>query len=411
VVTESEFLHLVTDAYEHLYDIAHLLSSPLIGLLVRDSNLSGAEKARGLHTILLSVIDELDPGPYVHISSREWRRHRLVLLRYADGLDPRLIAEQLAISVRHYYREHKEALEAIAVILWDRYAAQLAEQEESTDVQQEPLDRRELVQNEAARISQANPRSKLSAVIQGITPLIQEMAHQKDIRLQIDMATNLPDLIVDPNVVRQILIELLSYMIGHSDTGDVHIAAKWREDRLCLALTGSETRPITQDATDHEQQRFSVLNGLAALSNVQIRTQRGKHGITGFELELPTTAPRTVLVVDDNEEVTRLFQSYLIKNDYRFAIARTGFEAISMASDLLPYAITLDVMIPKPDGWTVLQMLKNRLETRHIPVIVCTVLSAKELALSLGADAFLEKPVSEGALLSALAAMGRVERQ
>jgi CheY-like chemotaxis protein len=116
-------------------------------------------------------------------------------------------------------------------------------------------------------------------------------------------------------------------------------------------------------------------------------------------------------VVDDNEEVTRLFQSYLIKNDYRFAIARTGFEAIQMASDLLPYAITLDVMIPKPDGWTVLQMLKNRLETRHIPVIVCTVLSAKELALSLGADAFLEKPVSEGALLSALAALGRVERQ
>jgi CheY-like chemotaxis protein len=66
-------------------------------------------------------------------------------------------------------------------------------------------------------------------------------------------------------------------------------------------------------------------------------------------------------------------------------------------------------MIPDPDGWSVLQTLSNQLETRHIPVIVCTVLGTKELAFSLGAAAFLEKPVTEEALLGALEALGKVE--
>jgi len=50
--------------------------------------------------------------------------------------------------------------------------------------------------------------------------------------------------------------------------------------------------------------------------------------------------------------------------------------------------------------------LTNRPETQHIPVIVCSVLGAKALSLSLGASLFLEKPVSEQSLLSALAALG-----
>ena len=58
--------------------------------------------------------------------------------------------------------------------------------------------------------------------------------------------------------------------------------------------------------------------------------------------------------------------------------------------------------MPDQDGWDVLQTLANQPETRHIPVIVCTVLSAKELALSLGAAFFLEKPITEKALISTL---------
>jgi CheY-like chemotaxis protein len=62
-------------------------------------------------------------------------------------------------------------------------------------------------------------------------------------------------------------------------------------------------------------------------------------------------------------------------------------------------------MMPKQDGWHVLQTLLNQPDTSRIPVIVCSVLKQKELALSLGATAFVEKPITEQALLSALDAL------
>jgi len=121
----------------------------------------------------------------------------------------------------------------------------------------------------------------------------------------------------------------------------------------------------------------------------------------GFELALPI-AERTVLVVDDNEDVLELFRSYLQPHRYRVVTVRSAREVLDIARETQPYAITLDLMMPGQDGWDVLQTLLNQPETRSIPVIVCTVLRQKELALSLGAAAFLAKPVSESALLSAL---------
>jgi CheY-like chemotaxis protein len=61
--------------------------------------------------------------------------------------------------------------------------------------------------------------------------------------------------------------------------------------------------------------------------------------------------------------------------------------------------------MPGRDGWDLLQTLLNQSDTRHIPIIVYTVLKQKTLALSLGATAFLEKPVSKQALFSALQAL------
>jgi CheY-like chemotaxis protein len=124
--------------------------------------------------------------------------------------------------------------------------------------------------------------------------------------------------------------------------------------------------------------------------------------IVGFHVHLPIAQP-TVLVVDDNEDVLELMGRYLTSLHYRFATASTAEEAFDQARCLQPYAITLDLMMPDRDGWALLQILLNDPETRHIPLIVCSVLRQKGLALSLGATAFLQKPVSQQALLAVLA--------
>jgi len=68
----------------------------------------------------------------------------------------------------------------------------------------------------------------------------------------------------------------------------------------------------------------------------------------------------------------------------------------------VPQIIVLDVMMPQTDGWRVLSRLRQHPLTSNIPVIVCTILAQEALALSLGANAFLRKPVTRQAFLAAL---------
>src|SRR3954469_11168710 len=116
----DQFVEALLDAYEHLYDIAYLCGSPLVEKLIVAPAPSATQQARQLHDLLLNCIEELDPGPKAPISSREWRRHRLLMLRYIDGLTSQAVSDRLSISRRHFYREHREAIEMVANILWQR---------------------------------------------------------------------------------------------------------------------------------------------------------------------------------------------------------------------------------------------------------------------------------------------------
>src|SRR5579859_2663618 len=116
----DQFTDAIIDAYEHLYDIAYLCGSPLIGKLIADRDSSTTQQARQLHNLLVKVIEELDPGPKAPITSHEWRRHRLLMLRHLDGLAPQAVADRLSISRRHFYREQREAIEMVAALLWQR---------------------------------------------------------------------------------------------------------------------------------------------------------------------------------------------------------------------------------------------------------------------------------------------------
>jgi CheY-like chemotaxis protein len=111
---------------------------------------------------------------------------------------------------------------------------------------------------------------------------------------------------------------------------------------------------------------------------------------------------KTLLMIEDNEGLIRAFQGYLADYDYLVIGATTGDEALKLAREVIPAAITLDIMMPSQDGWEILQALKSNPSTRSIPVIICSVLEDPELARSLGAEAYLQKPISQADLLEAL---------
>jgi CheY-like chemotaxis protein len=171
-----------------------------------------------------------------------------------------------------------------------------------------------------------------------------------------------------------------------------------------LSLTVDLPGAVSSSQPSDAQERLSGFKEMAMLAGAQISAVYVGDTVAGFDIQLPTVE-RTVLVVDDNEDILELFRGYLIPHRYRVVTAQTAQDTLDLARSLKPYAITLDLMMPDEDGWDLLQILLNQLDTQHIPIVVCSVLKQKELALSLGASAFLEKPISEEALISALEAL------
>lgn len=110
----------------------------------------------------------------------------------------------------------------------------------------------------------------------------------------------------------------------------------------------------------------------------------------------------TVLVVDDDPAARDLLTTNLGREGYRIVQARGGDEALELARRLRPDAITLDVLMPKKDGWTVLGALKADPELCDIPVIMVTVAPDRGIGLSLGAAEVMTKPVDRAELTSLL---------
>jgi PAS domain S-box-containing protein len=111
-----------------------------------------------------------------------------------------------------------------------------------------------------------------------------------------------------------------------------------------------------------------------------------------------TTSPSAparvdVLVIDDDPTVHDIMTRFLSNQGYNVQTASNGTDGLRMAKGLRPAVITLDVMMPTMDGWSVLTELKADSETADIPVIMLTMVDDKNLGYTLGASEYLTKPI------------------
>ena len=81
------------------------------------------------------------------------------------------------------------------------------------------------------------------------------------------------------------------------------------------------------------------------------------------------------------------------ENGFKAVVAPRGAAALTLAREIKPHAITLDINLPDIDGWRVLDRLKDDLATRHIPVQLITTEEERERGLRMGAMGALTKPV------------------
>jgi len=109
---------------------------------------------------------------------------------------------------------------------------------------------------------------------------------------------------------------------------------------------------------------------------------------------------QTILVIDDDLAVRDLMSRSLTKMGFRVVAAASGEEGLLLAKQLHPLVITLDVIMPDWDGWTVLNKLKADSDLAEIPVIMVTIVDNEAMGRDLGASSYLIKPVDRERLVT-----------
>ncbi len=243
--------------------------------------------------------------------------------------------------------------------------------------------------------------ANLAVTLLAVAELVRPLADRRGVRLQISAPADLPPLAVDPVGLRQVLLNLLGVAISRAGqpeaNGDVAVSAQAQGWEVETRVQCSGEAPPAED----EPSRLEMAYQLANICGGKLAVAAGSNAFSAV-LALPGLEQLPVLSIDDNAGTLELWQRYAEGTRYRLVGTRDPDQALPLAQRLAPQIILLDVMMPRIDGWEVLVRLRHHPLTSHIPVIVCTILKEEELALSLGASAFLTKPLTRQAFLAAL---------
>jgi signal transduction histidine kinase/DNA-binding response OmpR family regulator/ligand-binding sensor domain-containing protein len=282
--------------------------------------------------------------------------------------------------------------------------------------------------------------------IEGVCHLMRGVSQRKKVAFDLEIASDIPVVEGDSGKFKQVLYNLLSNAVkfSHEDSvvrvsarvvprvirGGDAIEISVSDSGIGIAaenlpLVFEEFRQI--DASISRQfegtglglslvKRFVELQG----GVVGVQSEQGKGSTFWFRVPVRLDTPAVssagtgaqtevsaerILVVEDDPVTYETLRGYLEAAGYSTLRARQGEEALRLARQIHPVALTLDLGLPGVDGWEVLKRLKADEETRDIPVVIVSMTENKDLGLALGADDYMVKPVDRQRLVDRLRAL------
>lgn len=414
---EQLFEHL-RDALNNLYDAEHLRANPLakvFGLAGRADTPVAMQKA------LEQLIQALKPRQDDPGRSQKRRMYDLLYSRYIDQFSQREVANQLGISLRSYQREQKLALEFLAGVLAEKYPINQAAVEVSNPTAPEGRAAEdagggagtELDDEFAWMFSPSAPRgAALNETIAMACQLAQPLTTQYNASVVPVLAQDSPQIAIHSQALLQIVLNSLIPAI-HLAAGDkvlLHVSLQPRQVLITFdgknvlhrqagaGVPAAQTSPELSDA-DHASLVVARRLAEKAGGSFVARLDTPNFAIS---VRLPTLETVSVLVIDDSTDNIKLMQRYLAGTRYQMSSLNQPELAIEFVEQAHPQIVVLDLMMPGVDGLEILTHLHSNPMTVNIPVVVCTILPQQELALALGASAFLRKPISRESLLETL---------
>jgi CheY-like chemotaxis protein/signal transduction histidine kinase len=267
---------------------------------------------------------------------------------------------------------------------------------------------------------------------------VRELLKGKEVTLSSEITVG--SVFSDPLKLRQVLLNLLSNAAKFTDTGEIVLTAESQGGTLVLSIedTGSG---IPDDQLPFIFDKFRQVDGsarrkiggtglgLAIVREVVLllggtvnatstvgrgskftvalpgaidvaATPRGASA-PGLALPLPSgDGPFSVLIIDDDPMVQHLVRGQLEAEQFRVVSASDGVEGLTLAREVRPTVIILDIHLPRLDGWTVLAELKSDPVLSQIPVIMMSVEEQRARGYSFGACEYLVKPVEPDRLVN-----------
>lgn len=382
-------------------------------------------------------------------------------LEYANQLKGRFIS-----NMSHELRTPLNSILGFSDILLDRTFGDLTENQDRyiRNIYSSGKHLLELINNvldiakiEAGKYEMVYETFPVDDIIREVMGVMKPLAENKFIEIFVSMGEEVATVTADKVKMKQILYNLLSNAIKFTPDGGV-VRLTVSEDKTpdkcfpggtpdiaCIQISvqdtgigiGPEDKERIFDEFEQASAVFSKKYGGAGLGLALTKKLVELHGGTilvesnlgegsTFRFWIPVSTPVAgavpaehieavslnfpwmkaeaplLLVVEDDLSTAELLTLHLTQSGYKVAHAFNGEEAIEKAKKLLPFAITLDILIPKKDGWEVLQELKSDPVTSAIPVIIHSIVDNKDLAFALGATDYLLKPLDKEALFAKL---------
>lgn len=397
------FSSLFKDLISRLYDRVAIETHPLTAFFPVPEAAS-TRRAEVVQQLILDEIEHLRPeGKEILLQSPDWRPYLILQRRYIEGQDPHEIARALYIGDRQFRRDHSRALQALSLRVWQSYfqtdelpsqgqASELFEDQTTFELHAEQLD--------------------LNEVLRGVIKLVERRLKIENVQLELALYPSPLQLYIDRILLRQILLSLLNYVMHLRGQPRITLQTEGgRATTLHIFFDADEGwAGIQSDEKDSLEFARRLSRWLAAHVEEKYPAPE-KSGPAEIALVFAVSQSRSVLIVDDQVAAQKMFQRYLGRANLEVIGATDPTQGLAMAQKIQPALIILDVMMPHIDGWEVLQTLQLDAATKHIPVIVCSAWGEPELARSLGAVAFLKKPVIQKDLLAALNRLGLVQEK
>ena len=274
----------------------------------------------------------------------------------------------------------------------------------------------------------------LAGLIEEVRSIVEPLAAVNGDRLDIVCPTSLGTLYTDRTKLKQSLLNLLSNAGKFTHKGRIKLEVRPADAEISfivsdtgIGMTEEQQGRLFQafsqaDASTTRQyggtglglaisKRFcEMLGGNIAVASTPGQgstftitlPDRGRVALAATPLPEGVEHAPLVMIVDDDPNARDLLATTVRREGYRVIEATDGATALTLAHEWHPDVITLDVLMPRMDGWAVLTTLKSDLDLATTPIVIVTVLEDRGIAISLGAAEFLTKPVDRARLAATI---------